>query len=422
MPRFSKLEAERLRGQELEGQNFDITIVGSGPPALALAWNIALNHHNQKVLVVEMGKGVGGGGLYSQEQSRTLHDHILLSRMTAETDREFEARRLSRSLPYVFAATSADKLKSDARHLRKVQRWDHGAYGKGAEVIKHDELRRRHTHLDGQELVGAVIYPAHKLDYTGAIMRILDETKENTTYSLNTAMLRIIVENGRATKVKTTRGTVSTGAVVIFPGPFVNELPKQIEGGEIDPVVKFSDIFTVQQRQTFTAPVDNMPPDLFEFDILNGAYARFQTDNSGKGMANYGFADPKDRLLRNPRFRPRRNTLRFELYPLGVYKLLSKMMHGYADVSTTMPGSLARKPTSHDVWYYIETPDGIPVISKVNGIGSLYLGAGFGHAGVMESVGAATRMAGIIFDGRSRDEDALSLGRNFKQNSHSSRL
>lgn len=62
-------------------------------------------------------------------------------------------------------------------------------------------------------------------------------------------MLQIAVENGRATKVKTTRGTVFTGAVVVFPGPFVNELPRQIQGGEINPKVNFSDIFTVQQKQ-----------------------------------------------------------------------------------------------------------------------------------------------------------------------------
>lgn len=142
MPRFSQLDAERLRGQELEGQKFDITIIGSGPPALALAWKIAQNHNNQKVLVVEMGESLGGGGLYSQEQSRTSHNKKLLPRMTAETDRDFEERGLSRPLPYVYTADDADQLRSDVRHLRKVQRWDNGAYGKRAEVIDGDELRR----------------------------------------------------------------------------------------------------------------------------------------------------------------------------------------------------------------------------------------------------------------------------------------
>lgn len=391
------LERQRnvLSGPELQ-RSYDMVIIGSGPPAISLAGVVADRFPLMKVLMLEQKGRLGGDGHNSQQQTRTYQDTQVQADLVHRTNKWYETFSTLVNLPYLFTARKKSDLDRLGQHLQRVREW---GYGRDAEIIGADELRRRFPFIDKRGTIGAMFYPeAGQLDFNLAI-DVVTRKARNTTFALDTAMGEIIVDKNKVTGIKIRRGdTVNCTNVVLAPGPFILKMPGQIIGGDLGLDGSISNYFSVQRRQTFSADISGLPPNTNIFLIAPGtAYVRLQTAANGAGVGQYGFAAPTEPIVAEPLLEPLPD---MELFPYQIYAQLATIMSGY-------DRSLARKPKFPKSGYYADPLRGhLPVISRTV-IEGLSIMAGFSHAGVMMAQGAAEKMAGIIFDGKSNDEFSL---------------
>ena len=77
-----------------------------------------------------------------------------------------------------------------------------------------------------------------------------------------------------------------------------------------------------------------------------------------------------------------------------------------------MPEAAAGLPVKHTVCFRPETPDGMPVVGKLDGPGTIYVASGGGGSGIMQCLFVGKQVAGMVLDGAVSPEfDAISSRR-----------
>lgn len=201
---------------------------------------------------------------------------------------------------------------------------------------------------------------------------------------LDTPALDVEIVNDRVVAVETALGRVETGTAVVAAGPWSVQLMRKI-GIELPLKATRHEVFFLKRR------MEVIPEHPVIGDLVNMAYMRPESpDLTLVGDVELEIeADPDE----------------YDQKPGMDY--IERM---WGRVAKRAPGLEQAEYFTGYAGLYTNTPDGHPIIDKVEGVDGLYICTGFNGHGFKESPAVGNLVAEMIVDGEAKSIDISSLG------------
>jgi sarcosine oxidase subunit beta len=374
-------------------QTADVVIIGGGIVGASVAFHLA-ERGCTDVLVLEreaeQGLGSTGratGGVRAQFATAI---NIRMSRYSIDFFTRFEEATGYacgyEPAGYLFVATSEAQFD----YLKQTRERQLAEGLTNVELVGADEIARRVPGLRTDDVTGGsfcqtdgFIAPLKVLGgFTGSAM------KRGVRVWTKTEVTGIESEGGRVSEVQTTRGRISTRAVVNAAGAWAAETAR-MAGVEIPVMPLRRQLVSVKPR----VPVPEGLP--MVIDMSDGFHFRPEA----RDLASHGV------LLAWP---DEAETQGFEtdFDPAFAGKVLRRARER---IPNLLAGATLNESRCRAGLYEL-TPDHHAIIGEAPGVGGLFLANGFSGHGVMHSPATGRILAELILDGRAELMDVSALG------------
>ena len=201
---------------------------------------------------------------------------------------------------------------------------------------------------------------------------------------LDTPALDVDIINDKVVAVETAAGRIETDTAVVAAGPWSVQLMRKI-GIDLPLKATRHEVFFLKR------PMDVIPGHPAIGDLVNMAYMRPESpDLTLVGDVELEIEADPDEYDRKP----------------GM-DYIERM---WGRVAKRIPGLEQAEYFTGYAGLYTNTPDGHPIIDKVDGIDGLYICTGFNGHGFKESPAVGKLVAEMIMDGEAASIDISSLG------------
>jgi sarcosine oxidase subunit beta len=370
----------------------DVVIVGGGVVGSSVAYHLA-RAGCSNVLVIEResvpGRGSTGkatGGVRAQFATpiniqMSVYSIDFISRCEEETGYACGYRPHG----YLFVATSAEQLA-----YLKANRERQIALGlKTVELVTAQEIARMVPQLRLDDVTGGSFCRTDGfVEPLGLMRAFMNRAREQgVRLWLDTSVTGIEVDRGGVSAVVTTRGRVSTRAVVNASGAWAADVAR-LAGVDL-PVVPLRR--QIVSTRSFGALPDEMP---MVIDMSNGFHFRRDPQAGSPAGVLMAWPDPDE----TPGFKT-------EFDPTFVGKILKRAVNRAPCLA-----SVVVEPRGCRAGLYEMTPDHHAIIGESPGVRGLYLANGFSGHGVMHSPATGRVISELILDGQTRLMDVKPLG------------
>lgn len=362
----------------------EVVVIGGGVVGASVAYHLT-EAGCRDVLVLERGARQGSGstgratgGVRAQFGTEinirmSLYSIDFFSRFAEATGRDcgYEPNG------YLFLATSeAEMSLLEANRRRQL------AVGlKNVELVGAAEIAGVVPQLRVDDVAGGVFCPTDGLIDPLAIMQGFTERarERGARLWLETSVNAIEIEGGSVAGVRTTRGFVSTRALVNASGPWAAEVAR-LAGVEIP-------VTPLRRQLVATQPLADVPDTLpMVIDVSDGFHFRRLGRAGSKGERGLLMAcpDPQE----TPGFKE-------DFNPSFIPKVLARAAQrapGFMGLTVDLRHSRAG--------LYEMTPDHHPIIGEAPGVRGFYLANGFSGHGVMHSPATGRMIAELMMKGR----------------------
>jgi sarcosine oxidase, subunit beta len=367
---------------ELPGQA-EVVVIGGGVMGASVAYHLALRGQKDVVLLEKQpffGLGATGrcaGGIryqFSTEINVRLSQISLpmLERFAAETGQAIDLRWCG----YLFLLTNERDVSAFRRNIALQN-----SLGVPTELLSGDEVRRRLPLLAADDVLAAAFHAGDGLaDPHGVVTGYIAAGRRLGVRALTeTAVTRILAQNGRITGVETDRGSIACPIVVNAAGPWAG-LVSETAGVGLP-------ITAVRRQMLTTTPMPDIPADFpFVIDFAQSLYFHREGEGLLTGMSNPAQLPGFDESVDDD-WEERHMEAAIARLPLLAH---AGRLSGWAGL-------------------YEITPDAHPIISAVPELPGYYVVGGFSGHGFMHSPAAGLLLAEIILDGRATTLDISSL-------------
>jgi len=374
--------------------NADVVIIGGGIVGASVAYHLAARGCTNVVIVErEAAQGMGStgratGGVRAQFATSI---NIQMSRYSID----FFANHFEEATGhpcgyepagYLFIATDAAQLD----YLKQTHEQQCAEGLTNVELINAEEIARRVPGLRTDDITGGSFCQTDGFIAPLKVMRgfTARAMERGVCVWTKTQVTGIAIEGGRIAGVETTRGHISTRAVVNAAGAWAAQTA-QLAGVEIPVVPLRRQLVSVRPH----APLPEHLP--MVIDMSNGFHFRPEAQEPGATAAGALMAWPDE--TETPGFKT-------DFDPVFIEKI-------FARAAGRMP-SLARAEVNADrcrAGLYEVTPDHHAIIGETPAAGGLFLANGFSGHGVMHSPATGRLVAELILDGRAQLLDVSAL-------------
>ena len=365
----------------------DVVIIGGGIIGSSIAYHLT-EQGCTRVLVIEreahQGKGSTGksmGGVRAQFATPVNIEMSLYSINFFATFDEVVGHPADyRPHGYLFAATSErhmDYLKANHRRQQALGL-------KTVEFVSREDILKAVPQLYADDILGGTYCPTDGFVDPHSVMMgfMLSARGRGARLWLDTAVTGIDVERGQVTSVQTTRGPISTRAVVNASGAWAAEVAR-LAGADL-PVVP------LRRQLVPTEPFDQLPA---RFPMVIDMSTGFHFRREGLRIL-LAWNDPTE----TPGYKT-------DFDPAFVEKILTR-----AAARVPCLSEAAVNPRRAWAGLYEMTPDHHAIIGRAPTVSGLYFANGFSGHGVMHSPAAGRAVSDLILHGESRLLDITPLG------------
>jgi sarcosine oxidase, subunit beta len=374
-------------------QTADVVIIGGGIVGASVAFHLA-ERGCTDVLVVEreaeQGLGSTGkatGGVRAQFATAI---NIRMSRYSIEFFTRFEEATGYacgyEPAGYLFVATSEAQFD----YLKQTRAKQLAEGLTNVELVDASEIARRVPCLRTDDVAGGSFC---QTDGFIAPLKVLGgftqrATERGVRVWTETEVTGIEIEGGRIKQVQTTRGRISTRAVVNASGAWAAETAR-LAGVEIPVVPLRRQLVSVKPA----APVPEGLP--MVIDMSNGFHFRPEARELASPGVLLAWPDEAETT-----------GFKTDFDPLFTAKVLQRARERVPRLveGATLNASRCR------AGLYELTPDHHAIIGEAAGVGGLFLANGFSGHGVMHSPATGRILAELILDGRAELFDVSALG------------
>lgn len=370
----------------------DVVIIGGGIVGSSIAYYLAeAGCSNVHVLEREAAQGLGStgratGGVRAQFSTAI---NILMSLYSIEFFSHFEENtgRNSGYQPngYLFLATNERHLE----YLKTIRETQRAAGLETVELISPEEIAQMIPQLRTGDILGGSYCPTDGLIEPLNVMRGFMERAcaRGVRLLLETEVTAIETERGEVKGVMTTRGHISTRAVVNASGAWAAEVAR-LAGVEI-PVVPL-------RRQLVAARLSNdLPARLpMVIDMTDGFHFRRAPQDWLEPGVILAWPDPAETFEFKTEFE---QTFIEKVFARASHRM-PMLAEGIVDKSRCRAG------------LYEMTPDHHAIIGEAPGVRGLFLANGFSGHGVMHSPATGRIISDLILHGETNLFDIKPLG------------
>ena len=353
-------------------KNADVVIIGGGCMGASVAYHLARKAITDVVLVERepmLGMGSTGrnaGGVRHQFSTEanvklSIESIRLFERFKDEVGQEIDFHQDG----YLFLLSDETNLNAFARNVELQRR-----LGVEVDLITADEARRLAPGLNVEGVVGATFCARDGIaDPNGVTMGFAKAAQAlGVEIVRETEVTAIHTKRDRVTSVETTRGTISTSAVVNAAGPHAKQIGA-MAGIEIPVLPYRRHIFISEPIAPGPVPANRIM--VIDFETT------FYFHREGAGIL-FGMGDPNER----PGFD---TTVSWEF------------LEEVTRVAVQRLPRLAEAGIAH-AWagLYELTPDAMPIIGTTSAVNGFYMINGFSGHGFQHSPAAGRILAEII--------------------------
>ncbi|HVF51756.1 MAG TPA: FAD-binding oxidoreductase [Pyrinomonadaceae bacterium] len=370
----------------------DVVIIGGGVVGASVAYHLAEAGCADVVIVErepQQGQGSTGratGGVRAQFSTAVNIQMSLYSIAFLANFKEATGHASGyEPTGYLFVATSDEHLE-----YLKLARERQRAQGlSNVELIGAEDVRSMVPQMRAGDVVGGSFCATDGFVSPLGIMRGFTERARarGVRLWLDTRVTGIAVERGRVSKVETTRGEISTRAVVNASGAWAAEVARMAGVGI--PVVPLRRQIVATRH--LDATFERLP---MVIDMSDGFHFRpdRRTDAAAQGLL-LAWPDPAE----SPGFKT-------ELDESFVEKIRARAT---ARVPRLAGATIDRERSRAGL--YEVTPDHHAIIGEAPRVGGLFLANGFSGHGVMHAPATGRVLSELILEGRARTLDVTSL-------------
>lgn len=361
----------------------EVVVIGGGVMGASTAYHLALRGQKNVVLLEKQpffGLGATGrcaGGIRYQF-STAINVRLsqlslpMLERFAAETGQAIDLRWCG----YLFLLTNERDVTA-FRHNIALQ----NSLGVPTEWLSGDEVRRRLPQLAAEDVLAATFHAGDGLaDPNGVVAGYISAGRRLGIKALTeTAVTRILTQNGRISGVQTERGSITCPVVVNAAGPWAGLVSETAEVG--------LPITAVRRQMLTTTPMPDLPADFpFVVDFAQSLYFHREGEGLLTGMSNPTEPPGFDQSVDDD-WEERHMEAAIARLPLLAH---AGRLSGWAGL-------------------YEITPDAHPIIGAVPQLTGYYVVGGFSGHGFMHGPAAGLLLAEIILDGRATTLDISAL-------------
>lgn len=361
----------------------EVVVIGGGVMGASTAYHLALRGQKNVVLLEKQpffGLGATGrcaGGIRYQF-STAINVRLsqlslpMLERFAAETGQAIDLRWCG----YLFLLTNERDVTA-FRHNIALQ----NSLGVPTEWLSGDEVRRRLPQLAAEDVLAATFHAGDGLaDPNGVVAGYISAGRRLGVKALTeTAVTRILTQNGRISGVQTERGSITCPVVVNAAGPWAGLVSETAEVG--------LPITAVRRQMLTTTPMPDLPADFpFVVDFAQSLYFHREGEGLLTGMSNPTEPPGFDQSVDDD-WEERHMEAAIARLPLLAH---AGRLSGWAGL-------------------YEITPDAHPIIGAIPQLSGYYVVGGFSGHGFMHGPAAGLLLAEIILDGSATTLDIASL-------------
>ncbi|HEV7375638.1 MAG TPA: FAD-binding oxidoreductase [Pyrinomonadaceae bacterium] len=369
----------------------DVVIIGGGIIGSSVAYHLALAGC-ANVIVVERGsaQGLGStgratGGVRAQFSTpiniqMSLYSIEFLSRFKEATGRDSGYKPYG----YLFVATNERQLD----YLKETRERQRAAGLNNVEIVSPTDIASLVPGLRTSDLVGGSFCQTDGLVEPLSIMRGFMEraSERGVRLWLDTKVIGIEVERGRVCGVQTTRGRISTRAVVNASGAWAASVAR-LAGVEI-PVVP------LRRQLVATRPFAHLPEQMpMVIDMADGFHFRRDPQAGPVPGVLMAWPDP----LETPGFKTE-----FDRRFIG--KVLKRAIRRAPCLAQAVVEESRCRAGLYEM-----TPDHHAIIGEAPNLRGLFLANGFSGHGVMHSPATGRLISELILYGETRLLDVTPL-------------
>ncbi|HLF85029.1 MAG TPA: FAD-binding oxidoreductase [Blastocatellia bacterium] len=360
----------------------EVVIIGGGCMGASTAYHLMRNGVRDVVLLERepmLGMGSTGrnaGGVRHQFSSEanvklSIESIRLFERFTEEVGYEIDIHQDG----YLFLLSTGNDM-SDFRRNVEMQR----RLGVEVELLTPDEAQKLAPGLEVEGVIGATFCARDGIaDPNGVTMGFAKAAQAvGAEICRETEVTGIRTEGAHVSAVETTRGTISTRAVVNAAGPYARDIGKMV--GLDVPVLPYRRHIFITEPIPPRSRVPASRIMVIDFETT------FYFHREGAGIL-FGMSDPDEPSSYN-------STVSWEfiekITPTAVHRLPALADAGIAHAWAGL---------------YEMTPDAMPIIGRAGDVEGLFIVAGFSGHGFQHSPAAGRVLAEIIVSGEARDFD-----------------
>jgi sarcosine oxidase subunit beta len=364
----------------------DVVIIGGGIVGSSIAYHLAERGCGALILEREEQQGLGStaksaGGVRAQfatpiNINMSLYSIDIFSRFEELTGHTAGYKPHG----YLFIATSESHL--DYLRANGEKQRAHGVTN--VEMLGREEIIDMVPELSNDDIVGGSFCPADGFVDPYSVMTGFSKRarQRGARVMLNAEVTGIDLENSRVAGVTTSRGKISTRAVVNAAGPWAAPVAK-MAGFDLPVVPLRRQIVKTEAFRPLPSPLPMV------IDMSNGFHFRREGESILMAWPDpeetYGFRTDFDYSFIE------------KILPLAV-----RRVPAFADAEVN--------PRRCWAGMYEVTPDHHAIIGRAPGIDGFYLANGFSGHGVMHSPATGKIVSELILDGAPRLFDASMLG------------
>jgi sarcosine oxidase, subunit beta len=373
-------------------ESADVVVIGGGIVGSSVAYHLAESGCSKVVVLErEAQQGLGSTGK-ATGGARAQFSTAINIQMSLYSIEFFAHCEEATGFPsgyqprgYLFVATSEpqlDYLKANCERQRQLGLTN-------VEILTAQEIAAMIPQLRVTDVVGGSFCQTDGFVDPPAIMRaFMSRAREKgAQLRLSTGVTGIEVDGRGVSGVLTTRGRISTRAVVNASGAWAAEVAR-LAGVEI-PVVP------LRRQLVSTAPFPDLPDQMpMVIDMTDGFHFRPDYMAGSPPGVLMAWPDPDE----TPGFK-------LDFDPLFTEKVLSRARHRVPCMANVVVERSRCRAGLYEM-----TPDHHAIIGEAPGLPGLYLANGFSGHGVMHSPATGRIVSEMILDGKARLLDATPLG------------